>query len=61
MNAIAILWTLFPAVKEFRKALRPKSEGGRRITPAERERILLALVGRVRMAAVRAIDRIERE
>lgn len=47
ISAWQIATKLIPAIRAFTKALKKNSDGGKKITPAERDEILGALMGKL--------------
>ncbi len=47
MTAIAVLWKIWPVIREVFKATRKKSDGGKRITKAERQAIIGAALPKI--------------
>ena len=47
MTAVAVLWKIWPVIREVFKATRKKSDGGKRITKAERQAIIGAALPKI--------------
>lgn len=47
MTAVAILWKIWPVIREVFKATRKRSDGGKRITKAESKAIVAAALPRI--------------
>lgn len=56
LTAWAIAARLIPVIREFTKALKKKSDGGKKITPKERDRILGVLMGGIGQELEEIID-----
>ena len=47
MTAVAVLWKIWPVIREVFKATRKKSDGGKRITKAESKAIIGAALPKI--------------
>jgi hypothetical protein len=47
LSAVSLLWKLYPAIREVFRATRRKSDGGKRITKAERDEIIAKILPKI--------------
>jgi hypothetical protein len=47
MTALTVLWKVWPIIREVFKATRKRSDGGKRITKAERKAIIAAALPKI--------------
>ncbi len=47
MTALTVLWKIWPIIREVFRATRKKSDGGKRITKAERKAIIQAALPKI--------------